>query len=79
MVRLYRDPKGESIFTTAAITENNVGATTGITYAAGTVSDERVLKLEKTVKELQTRLSHYEGIEASCRSNFIDMTYKTEG
>lgn len=65
MMKLYRDPKGENIFTTAAITENDGAVATTTVYTAGTVNDERVLKLEKTVRELQTRLSRYEGFEVS--------------
>ena len=53
-MRLYRDPKGDTIFT--HVTTNDAAGAAGTGFA--TCDDhERVITLEKRVKELQVQLA----------------------
>lgn len=61
MVRLYKDPKGETIFT--HVTNDATGAAGGTGYA--TCDHDRVIVLEKKVKELQAQLATNE-VYISC-------------
>ena len=54
MIKLYKDPKGDTIFT--HVTNDATGAGGGTGYA--TCDDhERVINLEKKIKELQVRIA----------------------
>ena len=54
MVRLYKDPKGDTIFT--HVTNDVTGAAAGTGFA--TCDDhDRIVNLEKRVKELQAQLT----------------------
>lgn len=63
MVRLYKDPKGDTIFT--HVTNDATGAAgTGFGTGFATGDDhDRVANLEKKVKELQAQLAAYDVIQ----------------
>ena len=58
MVRLYKDPKGDAIFT--HVTNDATGAAAAAASGAGIATcdeHDRVINLEKKVKELQAQLA----------------------
>ena len=59
MVRLYKDPKGDTIFT--HVTNDATGAAAGTGFATNEDHD-RVINLEKKLKELQAQLAACEVI-----------------
>ena len=60
MVRLYKDPKGDTIFTHVT---NDVTGAAGTAGFATADDHDRVTTLEKKVKELQAQLASYEVME----------------
>lgn len=61
MVRLYKDPKGDTIFT--HVTNDATGAASVAGTGFATYDDhDRVINLEKKVKELQAQLAACEVI-----------------
>ena len=63
MIRLYKDPKGDNLFTHVTRDVGN----TGVSAMQATQDDNQIHFLQKRVKQLEAQLTNFEVSTGKCR------------